>query len=234
MPFANLTWLPARQSVDFKALIAVVFVMLGLLQQKSHGWHQSNSKHLEDMNAIRGTRDLFELSSMEQGGSIARQGVHMIDSLGAFVADGQRSDFTRTATLFAPYLGIISVQSGRDVSSARVALHEHRNSTDRSDDYRVISSQPSSRNFWEQDLAHPVSCSTLDNFPWGYTVPQSQQRGVIDFPSEPTTSITDQHLQGAISPTGREYSLPTNIPTSLPAGPSCTEAQKNLPQHSSS
>jgi hypothetical protein len=104
------------KNVDFQALLAIILVMLGLLQHQSRGWDhdQCRDEVSEDVELIHTTRDVFELSSMEQGGSIARQGVHMIDSLGKFVADGERNDFVRTATLFIPFFGTVSVQSRQD------------------------------------------------------------------------------------------------------------------------
>jgi hypothetical protein len=108
----------SSKCVDFQALIAAILILLGLLQKGPRTQHHSDFGNQEDIDLIDTTKRTFELSSMEQGGSIARQGVHMIDSLGSFVADGEGGDFIRTATLFVPYIGTISVQSGRDRSAA--------------------------------------------------------------------------------------------------------------------
>ena len=151
----------SSKCVDFQALIAVVLVLLGLLQQGSQDWHHVDAGCKEDIDLINTTRQVFETCSMEQGGSVARQGVHMIDSLGAFVAGGERNDFIRTATLFVPYFGTISVQSGRDGSAAKAAS-ERTNSIAYSD------SSSSSHSSSQQPQPHhprPTNVSASDSGP---------------------------------------------------------------------
>ncbi len=149
----------SSKCVDFQALIAAVLVLLGILQQGPQDRQQENVGYTEDVDLINSTRQVFELSSMEQGGSIARQGVHMIDSLGAFVADGETDDFIRTATLFVPYFGTISVQSGRDQSAARTTT-ERTNSIAYSDS--SSSSHSSSQQQQQQYQPRAESFSASD------------------------------------------------------------------------
>lgn len=63
------------------------------------------------------TRQNFEFQSTQQGGSIAKQGLHIINTLVTFLQDDLEypegaDQSVKSATLFVPYFGTISVQSG--------------------------------------------------------------------------------------------------------------------------
>jgi hypothetical protein len=63
------------------------------------------------------TKRNFEFQSTQQGGSIAKQGLHIINTLATFLQDDLESPngaahAVKSATLFMPYFGTISVQSG--------------------------------------------------------------------------------------------------------------------------
>ena len=80
---------------------------------------------------------------------------------GGFVGDEEGSDFILTATLFVPYFGTISLQSGRDKSAARAA-------TDHTGSIAYKDSNPSSQNEIQQRHAIHDSFSALDTISTSY------------------------------------------------------------------
>jgi hypothetical protein len=184
--------------VDFQALIAAVLVLLGLLQ---YGWQdrrRANAGYEEDVDLINTTRQVFEVSSMEQGGSIARQGVHMIDSLGAFVGDGKRSDFIRTATLFVPYFGTISVQSGRDNSTTSAT-------TGRTDSTSYSDRSSSSQNESQQLPENPASSTSY------YTTMPAMARPPN---AQPDALLLNQSIETYVHAITRSHASTTTAATS--------------------
>lgn len=212
----------SSKCVDFQALIAAVLVLLGLLQKGSQHCHRKHAGYQEDVELINLTRQVFELSSMEQAGSIAKQGVHMIDSLGAFVTDGERNNFIRTATLFVPYFGTVSVQAGHDNSATSAPASERTNSiatySDRSSSPHSSTSQ---QNPPPHSLAlypghgHPrqtAMSANNSNTPYQLGIPGL---GFDDMPS-PTNQLMPlplplQDHRTNLTGTQRKHSLPLNL-----------------------
>jgi hypothetical protein len=162
----------ASKCVDFQALTAVILVLLGFLQQKSQDWHRANVEHKDDVDLISTTRQVFELSSMEQGGSIASQGVHVIDSLSGFVADGERANFFRTAALFVPYFGTVSVQLGRDNVSVGTAS-TRTNSIAYSESGLLLSSSSQQQQHDQRSETYPPSVISPTGYPVASNTPSS-------------------------------------------------------------
>ena len=102
---------------DFQGLFASIVLMVGLLQYSSQGIEPIGSSFDQDLDLLDVTKRNFEFAATQQGGSIAKQGLHIINTLAAFLQDdlgtpNGSEPAVKSATLFVPYFGTISVQSG--------------------------------------------------------------------------------------------------------------------------
>ena len=105
---------------DFQGLFASIVLMVGLLQYSSQGIEPIGSSFDQDLELLDVTKRDFEFASTQQGGGIAKQGLHVINTLSTFLEDDLDSQngaeqAVKSATLFVPYFGTISVQSGVNV-----------------------------------------------------------------------------------------------------------------------
>ena len=102
-------------------------------------------------------------SREQRGFHCPARGAHdqFLGIFGGFVGDEEGSDFILTATLFVPYFGTISLQSGRDKSAARAA-------TDHTGSIAYKDSNPSSQNEIQQRHAIHDSFSALDTISTSY------------------------------------------------------------------
>jgi hypothetical protein len=105
---------------DFQGLFASIVLMVGLLQYSSQGIEPIGSSFDQDLELLDVTKRGFEFASTQQGGSIAKQGLHIINTLSTFLEDDLDSpngaeQAVTSATLFMPYFGTISVQSGANI-----------------------------------------------------------------------------------------------------------------------
>jgi hypothetical protein len=94
--------------------------MVGLLQYSSQGIEPMGSSFDQDLELLDVTKRDFEFASTQQGGSIAKQGLHIINTLSTFLEDDLDSpndaeQAVKSAILFVPYFGTISVQSGANI-----------------------------------------------------------------------------------------------------------------------
>lgn len=158
----------SSKRIDFQALIAAVLVSLGILQQQLQDWHQASAATREDVDLINATRRTFERSSNEQGGSIALQGIQVIDTLGKFAADGDEINFIRAATSSVPYFGTILSESGCE-SSNETAASERTNSVAYTDN---ASSPRTSQPHLEQRHSRVASLASLVASPIAYSAAQ--------------------------------------------------------------
>ena len=102
---------------DFQGLFASIVLMVGLLQYSSQDVEPIGSSFDQDLELLDVTKRNFEFASTQQGGSIAKQGLHIINTLATFLQDdldasNNAEPGVKSATLFVPYFGTISVQSG--------------------------------------------------------------------------------------------------------------------------
>jgi hypothetical protein len=105
---------------DFQGLFASIVLMVGLLQYSAQGFEPIGSSFDQDLELLDVTKQNFEFASTQQGGSIAKQGLHVINTLATFLQDDLDSasgpeQAVKSATLFVPYFGTISVQSGANI-----------------------------------------------------------------------------------------------------------------------
>ena len=98
---------------DFQGLLGAVILLVGLMQRSSDA--EISSLH-DDLQLIETTKQVFAFSAQQQGGSIAKQGLQILNALGAFVQEDRSGRSAgahepKSATLFMPYFGTIFVQS---------------------------------------------------------------------------------------------------------------------------
>ena len=110
---------------DFQGLFASIALMVGLLQYRSQGIEPIGTSFDQDLDLLDVTKSNFEFASTQQGGSIAKQGLHIINTLATFLQDDLDSpngaeQTVKSATLFVPYFGTISVQSGANIRRPNV------------------------------------------------------------------------------------------------------------------
>jgi hypothetical protein len=91
------------------------------------------------------------------------KGCTWVDSLGVVLGDGEGSGLIRTATLFMPYPGTISVQLGRDEPAAN-PVTEHTGSLVSGD-----SNNSSPNELQKQHVIHEIFSNT-SNFPVAQTL----------------------------------------------------------------
>jgi hypothetical protein len=95
-------------------------LIVGLLHYSSQGIEPIGSSFDQDLELLDVTKRNFEFASMQQSGSIAKQGLHVINTLSTFLEDDLDSpngteQAVKSATLFVPYFGTISVQAGAKI-----------------------------------------------------------------------------------------------------------------------
>lgn len=105
---------------DFQGMVGAIILMVALLQYSSQDIEPCDSSFEQDLELLDATKLVFEYASSQQGGSIAKQGLQILNTLGAFLHNDDNSPTSdkqppRTATLFVPYFGTISVQSGAGI-----------------------------------------------------------------------------------------------------------------------
>jgi hypothetical protein len=105
---------------DFQGLFASIVLIVGLLQYSSQGIELVGGSFDQDLELLDMTKRDFEFASTQQGGSIAKQGLHVINTLSTFLEDDLDSlngaeQAVKSATLFIPYFGTILVQSGANI-----------------------------------------------------------------------------------------------------------------------
>jgi hypothetical protein len=91
--------------------------MVDLLQYSSQGIEPVGSSFDEDLALLDAVKRSVEFQSTQQGGSIAKQGLHITNALATFLQDDLdgADNPAKSATLFVPYFGTISVQSGASI-----------------------------------------------------------------------------------------------------------------------
>jgi hypothetical protein len=99
---------------DFQGLLGAIILLVGLLHYEAQGFEPSESSFEEDLDLVETTKQTFRYARQHQGGNIAKQGLHVLDTLSSFLEGPQNGTETpRNATLFVPYFGTISIQAGK-------------------------------------------------------------------------------------------------------------------------
>lgn len=97
---------------DFQGLLGAIVLLVGLLHHASQGLEPTGSSFEADMELIETTKETFRYSRTQQGGNIARQGLHVLDTLSSFLdLPVGEDEGPREASLFVPYFGTIAVQA---------------------------------------------------------------------------------------------------------------------------
>ena len=97
---------------DFQGLLGAIVLLIGLLQYASTDQEPTERTFEADIQLIDITKETFRYSRQQQGGNIAKQGLHVLDTLSTFLeSHGQDNKEPRKATLFVPYFGTISVEA---------------------------------------------------------------------------------------------------------------------------
>ena len=144
---------------DFQGLLGAIVLLVGLLQYASKGLEPTGSSFDADMALIEITKETFRYARQQQGGNIAKQGLHVIDTLSSFLEDaGQGRDEPNNASLFVPYFGMISVQAGpvwamkdttRQVDASEIGLNSDN-------ELKLPASIPSQEAFLLAPLSQPI------------------------------------------------------------------------------
>lgn len=98
---------------DFQGLLAAIVLLIGLLHYAAQGSNPTGSSFEADMELVEITMDTFRYARQQQGGNIAKQGLHVLETLSAFLEDtDHENEEPRKATLFVPYFGTVSIEAG--------------------------------------------------------------------------------------------------------------------------
>lgn len=98
---------------DFQGLLGAIILLVGLLHYAAEGSEPSESSFEADLDLIEVTKETFRYARQQQGGNIAKQGLHVLDTLSTFLEGPEAgNEAPRNATLFVPYFGTISIQVG--------------------------------------------------------------------------------------------------------------------------
>lgn len=97
---------------DFQCLVGAVTIIVGMLQGINAG--KGEGEWMKDRKLIDEVRTLFRRLQREQNGSIARQGLHVLNTLSVFLSHrlpkGAEAVERKAVTLFVPYFGAIAVE----------------------------------------------------------------------------------------------------------------------------
>lgn len=98
---------------DFQGLLSAIILLVGLVRYAAEGIEPTGSSFESDLALIELTKDTFKYARLQQGGNIAKQGIHVLETLSSFLEEaGDGEDELRQASLFVPYFGTIHIQAG--------------------------------------------------------------------------------------------------------------------------